>query len=125
MDINNKKILSIDEDDDEIDYKSLSIFLNDDALRNKNKFANEFNELGEELLAEIDEKKSKWIILFLVISYPVLFGFFRGNPTLIGVLWSLVAIIAFNWSVGNGNNCSIRTKATSFRSSFSLSARIS
>lgn len=50
------------------------------------------------LVSQIDEKKSKWIIIFLVISYPFLFGFFRGNPTLIGVLWSIVAIIAFNCS---------------------------
>ena len=50
------------------------------------------------LLNQVDKNKSKLIILFLLISYPFLFGFFRGNPTLIGVLWGIVAILAFNSS---------------------------
>jgi predicted polyphosphate/ATP-dependent NAD kinase len=51
-------ILSIDSDDEEIDVKSLAVFLEDDMIRNKNKVAREFSSIGEELLAEIEEKKA-------------------------------------------------------------------
>lgn len=48
------------------------------------------------LINKIDKKNVLLLIVFLVASYPILFGFARGNPTLIGVLWSLVAILSFN-----------------------------
>jgi len=52
-----KKILSIDFDDDDKDYLSFSEYLNEDLERNKNKTANEFNQIADDLLAEIEEKK--------------------------------------------------------------------
>jgi len=52
-----KKILSVDADDEDIDLKTFSKFLHDDTARNKNKVAKEFEEFGEDLLAEIEEKK--------------------------------------------------------------------
>lgn len=58
-----KKILSVDSDDEDIDIKSFSRFLQDDTKRNKDKLANEFQEIGENLLAEIEIKKSKQEIL--------------------------------------------------------------
>ena len=58
-----KKILSVDSDDDDIDIKSFSRFLQDDTKRNKAKLANEFQEIGEDLLVEIEIKKSKQEIL--------------------------------------------------------------
>jgi len=56
-----KKILSIDSDDDEdgVDIKSFTKFVEDDTKRNKNVLANQFTELGEDLLAEIEAKKLK------------------------------------------------------------------
>lgn len=54
-----KKILSVDSDDEDIDIKSFSHFLQDDTKRNKAKIANEFQEIGEDLLAEIEAKKIK------------------------------------------------------------------
>jgi hypothetical protein len=54
-----KKILSVDSNDEDIDLKSFSNFLQDDTKRNKAKLANEFQEIGEDLLNEIDEKKMR------------------------------------------------------------------
>lgn len=54
-----RKILSIDADDDGVDIKSFTKFLENDTVRNKNKFANEFNELGEDLLLEVEEKNRR------------------------------------------------------------------
>lgn len=54
-----KKILSIDSDDENVDLKSFSKYLQDDTLRQKNKIATEFTELGEDLLVEIEEKNKK------------------------------------------------------------------
>jgi hypothetical protein len=54
-----KKILSIDSDDDGIDAKTFSKYLQDDTLRQKNKIANDFTEIGEDLLAEIEAKRMK------------------------------------------------------------------
>ena len=59
-----RKILSIDADDDDgVDIKSFTKYIEDDTLRNKNRFANEFNEVGENLLLEIEEKNSRREIL--------------------------------------------------------------
>ena len=67
-----KKILSVDSDDDDVDIKSFSKYLQDDTLRQKNKIANEFQEIGEDLLTEIEKKnlkkeiqKSKYILYIL------------------------------------------------------------
>jgi hypothetical protein len=54
-----KNILSIDSDDEDVDLKSFSKYLQDDTLRQKNKIASEFTELGEDLLSEIEEKNRK------------------------------------------------------------------
>lgn len=50
------KILSIDTDDNDKDYQEFQEFFEKNTDRNKNKIANEFNEIGELLLAEIEEK---------------------------------------------------------------------
>jgi putative lipase involved disintegration of autophagic bodies len=54
-----KKILSIDADDDDVDVKTFSKFIHDHTERDKNKTANEFTELGEDLLNEIAEKNKR------------------------------------------------------------------
>ena len=56
MDVD-KKILSIDSDDESVDIKSFTIFMEDNTKRNKNKSANDFMEIGEDLLAEVEAKK--------------------------------------------------------------------
>ena len=57
MDVD-KKISSVDDDDD-MDLKSFSKYLQEDTQRNKNNIADEFTEIGEELLAEIDDKNKR------------------------------------------------------------------
>lgn len=53
-----KKILSIDaDDDDSIDIGSFVKIINENSDRSKNYTANQFTELGEDLLSEIEEKK--------------------------------------------------------------------
>jgi putative lipase involved disintegration of autophagic bodies len=55
-----KKILSIDADDDDgVDIRSFTKFVQQNTDRTKNSTANQFNELGEDLLAEIEEKKTR------------------------------------------------------------------
>jgi hypothetical protein len=54
-----KKILSIDADDDDVDIKTFSKFIRDYTERDKNKTANEFQEIGEDLLLEIEEKNKR------------------------------------------------------------------
>jgi hypothetical protein len=54
------KIISVDADDDDgVDIKSFTIFMQENTNRNKNSTANQFAELGEDLLIEIDEKKQR------------------------------------------------------------------
>jgi hypothetical protein len=50
--------------------------------------------IRRQILMRFDKSASIYI-LFIATSYPVLFGFFRGNPTLIGVLWSISGVLAF------------------------------
>jgi hypothetical protein len=54
-----KKILSIDADDDDVDIKTFSKFIQDYTERDKNKIAGEFQEIGEDLLNEIAEKNKR------------------------------------------------------------------
>jgi hypothetical protein len=54
-----KKILSIDADDEDIDIKSFTKFSEETTKRDKNFVANQFIELGEDLLAEVEEKKQR------------------------------------------------------------------
>lgn len=54
-----KKITFVSDDDEKVDYESFSKFLNENVDRDKNSIAKQFNEYGEELLAEIDEK-NQW-----------------------------------------------------------------
>jgi hypothetical protein len=54
-----KKILSIDADDDDLDVKSFYKFTEEHSERSKNKTANEFLEIGDKLLAEIEEKNKR------------------------------------------------------------------
>ena len=56
--------------DDEIAYEVLSVHLTEDTERKKKKAVIEIEELGTQLLAEIDRKKSKQKIIQLkLISY--------------------------------------------------------
>lgn len=57
MGLNNK--LSIDFDDDDKDYHNFNEFLSDNTQRVKNKIANDFNKIGDDLLREIEIKKAK------------------------------------------------------------------
>ena len=55
-----KKILSIDaDDDDDVDVKTFSKFIYDNTEREKNKTANEFTKLGESFLIEVEEKNQR------------------------------------------------------------------
>jgi hypothetical protein len=48
----------IDDPDDDIEYLSLSKHLEDNTLRDKNKVANEFIQMGNDLLFEVEEKNA-------------------------------------------------------------------
>jgi len=52
-----KNILSIDADDDNKDYLAFSEYLEDDTKRKRNLAAKEINEIGENLVKEIERKK--------------------------------------------------------------------
>ena len=55
-----KKILSVDADDDDgVDIKSFTIFSEENTKRNKNVVANQIIEIGEDLLAEVEEKNRR------------------------------------------------------------------
>ena len=55
-----KKILSVDADDDDgVDIKSFTIFSEENTKRNKNVVANQFIEIGEDLLTEVEEKNRR------------------------------------------------------------------
>ena len=66
--VEDKKILSIDADDDDLYVKSFYKFTEEHSERSKNKIVNEFLEMGDRLLAEIEEKnkrKEKQKIVFI------------------------------------------------------------
>ena len=52
-----KKILSIDSEDDDKDYKAFSEYLEDDTRRKKNLNAREIQEIADNLVEEIERKK--------------------------------------------------------------------
>ena len=54
-----KDILSIDSDDETIDYLSLERYLKDHTEREKIKLADNITSIGDELISEIDEKQKK------------------------------------------------------------------
>jgi hypothetical protein len=54
-----KNILSIDYDDDNKNYQAFDEFLQDDTKRKKNKSANEIEQIGDQLLKEIERKKKE------------------------------------------------------------------
>lgn len=53
----NKKILSVDSDDDGNNYEAFSEYLDHNTQRKKSKTAKEIQELGDELIDEIERKK--------------------------------------------------------------------
>lgn len=52
-----KKILSIDSDDNNENYNEFLKYLDDDVSRRKNKIQSEIEEMGELYLLEIEQKK--------------------------------------------------------------------
>lgn len=52
-----KRILSIDNDDDNKDYQAFDEFLQDDTKRQKNAMSLEIEQFGSQYLKEIDRKK--------------------------------------------------------------------
>ena len=69
-----KNILSIDSDDDNENYGAFSEYLENDTERKKNRAASEFEEIGEELLTEIEIKKTKqegkkWEYILYILKY--------------------------------------------------------
>ena len=54
-----KNILSIDSDDDNENYQAFSEYLDEDTKRKKNRTANEFEEIGNHLLKEIERKNKE------------------------------------------------------------------
>jgi hypothetical protein len=54
-----KNILSIDSDDDNENYQAFSEYLDEDTKRKKNRTANEFEEIGNNLLKEIERKNKE------------------------------------------------------------------
>ena len=57
------KILSVDYDDDNNDYQSFSTHLEEHTVRTKNRIADDFINMGEDLLGEIEEKNARKNIL--------------------------------------------------------------
>jgi len=55
--VNDEEILSIDADDDLIDYVSTNKFLKEDTERKKNQVVFEIEEFGDKLLQEIERKR--------------------------------------------------------------------
>ena len=53
----NKKILSIDSDDDNDNYEAFSEYLDNDTERKKVNTANQIEELGEQFIDEIERKR--------------------------------------------------------------------
>jgi hypothetical protein len=69
-DIPQNNILSVDSDDNNINYKEFNKFLQEDTDRKKNKTVLEIEEMGDQLLKEIDRKKrNKEPIKIKLISY--------------------------------------------------------
>jgi hypothetical protein len=67
-----KKILSIDLDDDNENYKEFFEYLVDDTKRKKKKSASEIEEIGELCLKEIDRKnKNKELMANKLIPYII------------------------------------------------------
>jgi hypothetical protein len=65
-----KKILSVDSDDDNENYEAFSEYLDEDTKRKKNQTANEFDKVGEQLLKEIEIKnKNKKLKAIKLIPY--------------------------------------------------------
>ena len=55
-----KKILSVDADDDDgVDIRSFTKFVLENTDRTKNSIAKQFDEIGQDLLDEIEVKKTK------------------------------------------------------------------
>ena len=55
-----KKILSVDADDDDgVDIKSFTKFIFENTDRTKNSVARQFDEIGQDLLYEIEVKKNE------------------------------------------------------------------
>jgi len=50
--------------------------------------------IKREILKYVDKNRLIYIV-FILSSYPVLFALFRGNPTLIAVLWTISGVLAF------------------------------
>lgn len=53
------KILSIDSDDDNNDYESFNTYLEEDTNRKKNRTAIDIEQMGSQLLKEIDVKNKR------------------------------------------------------------------
>lgn len=53
------KILSIDSDDDNNDYESFNTYLEEDTNRKKNRIAIDIEQMGSQLLNEIDVKNKR------------------------------------------------------------------
>jgi hypothetical protein len=54
-----KKILSVDSDDDNENYEIFSQFLDEETKRNKNRTAIEIDEFGKQYLNEIEKRRLK------------------------------------------------------------------
>jgi len=50
--------------------------------------------IKREILKYVDKNRLIYIF-FILSSYPILFALFRGNPTLIAVLWTISGVLAF------------------------------
>ena len=68
----NKNILSIDSDDDDKSYLAFSEYLEEDTQRKKKKTIHEIDEMGEQLLKEIERKnKNKALKSNKLIPYII------------------------------------------------------
>jgi hypothetical protein len=65
-----KKILSIDSDDDNKDYDVFNEFLEDDTRRKKNKTASFIEEIGEQCLTEMGSKKKRKLQIAYIDYIP-------------------------------------------------------
>ncbi len=76
-----KKILSIDSEDDNKDYGVFNEYLEEDTRRKKNKTASFIEEVGEQCLTEIGSKKKRKLQIAYIDYIPYILEYCDGKYT--------------------------------------------
>jgi hypothetical protein len=74
-----KKILSIDSDDDNKDYDAFNEYLEEDTRRKKKKTASFIEEMGEQCLTEIGSKKKRKLQIAYIDYIPYIMKYCDGR----------------------------------------------